>query len=113
MPTPVFTAVPDQGASKSVEARVASIKFGDGYSQETADGLNNVVETWSVSFTGKTRTAIQAIDDFIAALKGFQPFEWTTPENRTKKFRCKKWAPSYNHDNDCSLNATFEQHFGP
>jgi phage-related protein len=114
MPTPVFNvAAPDAGATKSVEPRVLAIKFGDGYSQEMADGINNIVETWSISFSNRTRTVIQAVDDMFESLGGHSPFQWTTPEGKTKKFKCPKWSPSYNHDTDCSLSATFVQHYGP
>lgn len=114
MSAPIYNLVkPDQGASKSVEARVLSVQFGDGYSQEVADGINNLVETWTVSFTNRTQAEIQAIDDFFTALRGYLPFQWTTPDGKIKLFKCKKWTPSYSHSLDSSLTATFTQHFGP
>ena len=107
------TIKPDQGATKSVEARVLSIKFGDGYAQEAADGINNLVETWTVSYTNRTRSEVQSIDDVLKGCAGYLPIDWTTPEGLAKKFTCKRWSPSYNHDGDCSLSATLVQYFGP
>lgn len=106
-------AAPDAGALREVTARTRAIKFGDGYEQRTPDGLNNVVEKWSLSWTVRTKATIDAIDDFLASQAGSLWFYWTTPRGQTKKFKCPTWTPVYNNDSDCSMTAVFEQVFEP
>ncbi len=105
-------ATPDQGATRTVETRVNAIRFGDGYEQRVGDGINNIVESWSLNFSLRSRAVINLIDNFLLAQKGVKNFNWLTPQGVTKKFVCKKWQPIYNHDGDCSLSCVFEQDFG-
>lgn len=107
-----FTWTPDQGVSPSVETRVNSVMFGDGYEQRVADGINTIKETWEVSFTLRTKTEILAIDSFLRAQGGVLNFDWTTPAGAAKKFVCKRWSPTFYHDGNASLSATFEEDFG-
>jgi phage-related protein len=95
-----------------VRTRVNSVKFGDGYEQRVADGINSIIEDWSLSFTLRTKAEINAIDAFLRARKGVENFDWTTPAGQLKKFVCRKWSVSYFHDGNASLSATFEQDFG-
>lgn len=107
----VFTYIPDQGATREVKARVEKTPFGDGYAQSLAEGANNLVETWKISFTLKRRGEIQAIDNFLKQHLGATKFTWTTPHGDTLEFVCESWSTSYNHEYDNSLSATFEQRY--
>lgn len=103
-------ATPDQGATKTPRVRVRANAFGDGYEQRVGDGINNVMEDWSLSFTLRTKTVIQSIDTFLKSQAGVLAFDWVTPDGgASKKFICKEWSASYIHDGDCSLTAKFEQ----
>lgn len=108
---PTFTWTPDRGASKDTTTRVNSASFGDGYTQRVGDGLNNVKEMWSLSFTLRTKIEINAIDDFLIARKGYENFDWTNPRGVSKKYVCSRWSPTYNHDGDCSISMSFEEDF--
>lgn len=48
----VFTWRVTTQSSGAGEFRTKKSQFGDGYSQEVADGLNTDMQTWSVSATG-------------------------------------------------------------
>lgn len=111
MPNTYNLVAPDAGASKEVKTRVKRARFGDGYEQVLPDGLNSVMETWSLNWTNRTRAQIDAIDSFLTTEKGATYFLWTTPQGVQKKFRCERWTPVYNNDYDCSLSASFEQVF--
>lgn len=39
-----------QGSTRTRTNRVRSAQFGDGYSQEAPDGINSLVDTWSLTF---------------------------------------------------------------
>ena len=43
--------VPDRGMARSSQPLVRSAKFGDGYEQRLADGLNSLSESFSVTFS--------------------------------------------------------------
>ena len=108
-----FTWTPDQGARRTVKAKTFKASFGDGYAQRTADGINSLVESWSLNFSVRTRAEVVAIAAFLAAAKGVYNFTWVTPTGATKKFTCETWDDVYGHDGDCSVSATFMQDFAP
>lgn len=109
----VFTWLPDQGATKSVTTRTNSLQYGDGYEQSVGDGMNTVIESWTLNFTLRPRTEIDAIDAFLTAKGGVERFDWATPQGLTKRFKCVAWTPAYNHDGDAALSCVFEQKFEP
>lgn len=111
MPSTYNLAVPDQGASPEIRTRTKKMSFGDGYEQRSGDGLNSVKEIWSLNWSGRTKAEIEAICNFLAAELGVTYFLWTSPRGTQIKVKCESWKPSYNHDFDCSLTATFEQVF--
>jgi phage-related protein len=104
-----FTGVPDQGCDVQTSLRFRKAEFGDGYEQRIPDGLNYIKETWSVSFTLRTKTEILAHDTFLRA--NAASFDWVTPKSESKKFKCENWSMSPMHDGNWSLSGTFEQVF--
>ena len=58
-------ATPDKSMTKSSTPRMRTAKFGDGYEQRIVDGINNLEESYSLSF--KTRLKAD-IDDIVAFL---------------------------------------------
>lgn len=107
-----FNYVPDAGASRSVKPRVNRTSFGDGYSQRSAMGVNSQEESWSLAFTGKRKTEIQAIDQFLASQAGSTAFTWLTPNGDTLLFVCADWSTAYRSDFDCDLTCKLEQVYG-
>lgn len=73
-----FTWDRQAGAVGKVDYRVRTAQFGDGYSQSVADGLNNEVQTWPLSFEGGLDYIIP-IRDFFRRQKGYKSFYWTPP----------------------------------
>ena len=107
-----FTWTPDYGATESFEARVYEAKYGDGYTQRTPNGLNNLDVTLDLSFTLRTLVEVDAIADFLAAQKGATPFEWTPPGGTTYNYVCKTWKKVRQTNGDSSITATFERVYG-
>lgn len=75
MALPVFNP-PRQPSSSSnkPEFKVLKADFGDGYTQSTPDGMNNVRKMLSLSWEWLTDVEAQAIEDFIVARKGAEIF---------------------------------------
>lgn len=74
----VFTWERQSGAQGKIDYRVRTAQFGDGYAQSVADGLNNEVQTWPLTFEGGLNV-IQPIKDFFKRHQGYKSFYWTPP----------------------------------
>jgi phage-related protein len=100
-----FTYVEDQGSSASVKPRIRKIQFGDGYSQRSADGINNDLKTFKLAFTLLDATTYNAILSFFETRGGTTPFTWT-PHGRTEGYYvCEEWEESFDYTG--SISATF------
>lgn len=94
--------------------RVNNIKFGDGYEQRVAHGINNNPENWSISFTNREETEALEIDAFFKTHGGVTAFDWTPPgASEALKFKCQEWTKVKHNGNLYSLTAKFEQVFDP
>ena len=113
MTTPVFnpTYPPSYSTSVGKDFRVLSVGFGDGYGQTVADGLNNVTETWQVSWQALPDAGADDIETQLAAIAG-GIFEWDTPRGQTKRFICLNTSRSYTGYGNNSVTATFKETFG-
>ena len=106
-----FTHKPTLSPELNRQPRVLSAKFGDGYAQEAADGINNNQETWSLVFNGIDDTTAAAIDAFLSARAGYDPFYWTPPGGTQKTYKCKVWKRTYIEPDINHVSATFNQVF--
>jgi len=78
------------------EPRVKVAKFGDGYEQRVADGINNDPDSWTISFTQRSGADIQALYDFMKARGGVEAFDWVPRgEVTARKFVCRKWTRKF------------------
>lgn len=57
--------------------RVRRVDFGDGYHQDSGDGLNTVVRRWNFHFVG-SEELVKAYRDFLLAMRGRTPI-WFQP----------------------------------
>lgn len=87
MSTPIFIWQPSLEVVGTTKYAVRTAVFGDGYSQSTADGINNQMDTWPMAFSGDS-VKIAAIKAFLDATKGYQSFLWTPPLRAQGLFRC-------------------------
>lgn len=88
--TKTFTWFPDVGARHKVKPTVKSSRFGDGYEQRTAYGINTLPMTWSVTFT-RNRATGQLILAFLRGCKAAEAFNWTNPLSEAGKYVCREW----------------------
>lgn len=85
--------------------------FGDGYTQVVPDGMNSVLEVWSLSWDSLTDSQANEIEDFLDA-QGGTPFEWETPKNDTRRFKSSPPTRTYNSYNNNTLTVTFTEQPG-
>ncbi len=112
MTTPIFTWAPRCDPIGTVTLRKLSAQFGDGYKQEAADGINNKVQSWPLSFAGKA-AKITPIRDFFDARMGYQSFFWTPPLGVQGYYKCSSYTLHPLGGGTYELNCTFEQSFQP
>lgn len=98
--------------SESTKPRVRTVNFGDGYTQETPDGLNfkpkNFSLVWDMVFDDDKTTIV----NFLEARGGYQTFNWLNPSNNTTyKVKCREWNVDYVNPGIWRITATFNQKF--
>ena len=106
-----FTYTPDFGAELKEVPRVRVAKFGDGYEQRSAEGINAIQEVWSLSFNTRTNAERDAIRAFLRARAGVEAFDWTTPLGTVGKWVCRDWSVSMRAAGVNDMSFTFEQVF--
>ncbi len=103
---------PSPGTQRRPELTILSAQFGDGFSQDAADGLNYIRKTIEVRWDVLTQSQAKTITDFFEAKGGITPFLYRHPFTPAAlKFTCKDWSLNDNANGLCSLNATFKQTF--
>lgn len=107
-----FTWLPSIDSTKTVTEKVKEALFGNGYAQIEPDGINNVVESWNVTFKVSDAEK-QAIVAFLTG-KSYTPFEWTSPETGAveKQYTCSTYSTAYRGAGNYTITATFKQYFG-
>lgn len=109
------TIIPDKGLGRQSQPRVRIAKFGDGYEQRIADGINPIEETFNVTFNNRTEAEIDDITGYLASLGGVSSFNFTFPDNNgaggetTIKVVCDNYAQTYTYDGHPSASATFRR----
>lgn len=110
----VFTWIPDRGFRTENKPRVLSAKYGDGYEQRVADGINSLIRSWSLTFKSRTIIDSDAMVAFLEARGGVEAFDFTPPgTSTTYKVICSQWNVSYPATVGRDLTATFTQVFEP
>jgi phage-related protein len=103
-----FEYQPAYGMNVSKQPRTLTNKFGDGYEQRAADGINNKLRTYSLSFSRVTAD-VEAIETFLDGKGGVTSFTWTPSGGSEVRVICREWGYSFNSNNTRVLNCTFEE----
>ena len=112
-------ATPDKQLTKTSNPRVLSAKFGDGYEQRIADGINVLEETYSLSFRNRTKEEIDDIVAFLDTKQNVTNFTLTLPDSnnttrsgeRDVKVVATTYSVNYTYDNFYSLNVSLRRVF--
>jgi len=104
---PTFSYPPAIGASAICKPNVDSAKFGDGYEQRTALGINTKPREWNLKFTAHVNEVLA----FLEARGGTASFDWTDPLGLAGKFICREWTISHSGATVFDVTGKFEQVF--
>lgn len=105
-----FTWTPDFGASSNSTPAVKQVKFGDGYEQRQAGGINPLLPKWSLRFSVRDDTETAAIEAFLISVGAQTSFIWTPPKSSTAgKYVCRSWVKQIDTAVSNTITATFEQ----
>lgn len=74
-----FTWTPSIASSVALQPRIRSVRFGDGYEQRAADGINPLLAKWTVTFENRSEAEANQIMAFLAARGGVESFDWLAP----------------------------------
>ena len=108
---PEFVWKPSYNASTNIEPRTLSVRFGDGYEQRMADGINNKLLVLNLTFDKRNEKESLAINHFLNIRGGAESFIFAPPSpfSSRKKFVCKKFSTNYVFYDNYTISATFEE----
>jgi len=107
--------LPDKNLTRSSSPKVLIARFGDGYEQRLADGINSIQESFSVTFNNRTKEEIDDITGYFASLKGVTAFTYTIPDDNAGggelaiKVICENYNQIYQYDGYYSATASFRR----
>ena len=104
-----FDYTVDYGSKMRKKPNVSVAKFGDGYEQREANGINNRKETWDVIFANRSTEEADEIEEFLDDHGAETAFDWTSPRATVGKFFCREWDYGPSIGVYKTINATFEQ----
>ena len=108
-----FTYTPDNGVSYDLKPNVRQIKFGDGYEQRAANGINTMAKNWNLKFSLRSDAEMSAIVAFLEAQAGATSFTWTDINGSTNKYVCRSWNVAKDRYNLNTITCQFNQVFEP
>lgn len=110
----VFDWAESDGSDVGFKVRVLKTRFGDGYEQRAADGLNPITQSWHLKFDNVDNDIGTEIVNFLKARAGVEAFDWT-PKWATSAIKvvCEDWSRSIAPGDLTNLSMTFEQRFVP
>jgi len=86
---PLTTAI-SQGATRKRTNRVLFAQFGDGYDQTAPDGINALVDEWSITYPNLTSSERTTLWSALDAVGGSDYFTWTPPGGTSTKWKVKE-----------------------
>ena len=102
-----------QDAQREIKPALFTAKFGDGYEQNTPQGLNFKPEKWTLQFRFQSRADGDAMQDFLDSYGAYQAFTWRSPRGPNPiRVLCQDWTDTSKPGAVFSLQATFRQVFG-
>jgi phage-related protein len=75
--------LPDKTLAMSSKPNVLVAKFGDGYQQRIAAGLNSITESFTVAFQNRPKIEADDIEAFFSTKKGVTSFAFTYPDTNS------------------------------
>ena len=83
VPNIATKVLPDKSLSKASTPGVLVAKFGDGYQQRIANGLNSIKDTFSITLVNRPKLEADDIEAFFSLKKGVTAFDFTYPDTNS------------------------------
>lgn len=105
----------DKFMTVTTAPRVLVARFGDGYEQRLADGINTIEEQYEVSFLNRPKAEIDDLIVYFDAKGGVTSFNFTipdtnaSPQEKVVKVVCANYTRVYVNTNCYSCTATFRR----
>lgn len=112
MTAPIFTWSVGYGTAMDITPRALSAKFGDGYEQRVADGINYALEAWNVVVNSVDSGGVSPVEQFLHTQGGVTAFQWTTPTGRVALFVCRSWKRDILSPTVSKVSGKFEEVLG-
>jgi phage-related protein len=101
---------PAPGSTVTTTPRVRLVRFGDGYSQRTRDGLNTIERERRLIWREIPKAHAHAIVAFLEARGGAEAFWYTFPgEPAPEKVICPSWSEQPEAVNVSTVTAAFQR----
>ena len=75
-----LNVIPDRGLSTAQSPRVHMANYGDGYEQRVAAGINNLPESWSLTWNNRSNADANKVIKFLEDEAGVTAFDWYPPD---------------------------------
>lgn len=82
---PTLSAGVSTNSTLTTNYRTNQMNFGDGYSQTAADGINWVVDTWTIKWENINLTDLTTLKNFFNTVGSYLPITWTSPLDSAAK----------------------------
>ena len=102
---------PDRGFTKETKPNVLRARFGDGYEQRKINGINSMIETYSLAFSNRPNTETDDLEAFFIDQAGVSKFTFTIRDSnegtgeKDIKVVCEEWSKSHTQTAATSLTA--------
>jgi len=72
--------IPDRGVATDQNARLYRASYGDGYEQRVAAGINNIPESWKLTWNNRSVADANKVIKFLEDQAGVTAFDWYPPD---------------------------------
>ena len=80
---PTRKVLPDKTLSRQAAPRVRVAQFGEGYQQRAIDGINNIVDTYTIMFSNREKIEADDILAFFDTKAAVTAFDFTIPDTNS------------------------------
>ena len=111
--------MPDKGFQKKDKARIYQTKFGDGYEQRLANGINALDQMFTLNFKTRPKAEIDDLVTFFVGLNGVDSCRFTYADSNAGgsetaiKATAIEWTQTFDHGDFYSLSVTLNRVYEP
>jgi phage-related protein len=107
-----LTTFISQDSQATRDYKIIETKYGNGYSQRAADGINSIQDSWNVTWNNLSSSEFSTVLTALDTTKGSDYLTWTAPgDGASKKYICRKVTKRALAGNLYSVSAELQQVF--